>query len=118
MIAPEAAALVWCPFPDPDSARTCAGTLLDEGLIACANILGPIESHFVWDGVRASGEETAVLFKTTADLLTATVARLGLLHPYDTPAIIGWQSDAAHPATLAWLSASCRADASEQDGGD
>ena len=59
------AALVWCPFPDVDSARAAADVLLDDRLIACANILGSIESRFVWDGARATGTEVAVLFKTT-----------------------------------------------------
>lgn len=98
-----AAALVWCPFPDTESARAAADALLDERLIACANILGTIESRFVWDGARAVGSEVAMLFKTTAPALEAVIERLGELHPYDTPAIIGWQADAAHPATLAWL---------------
>lgn len=111
-----AAALVWCPFPDHDSARHCIGTLLNEGLIACANILGTIESHFVWQGAPASDCEVAVLFKTTAPLLPDCVARLGSLHPYDTPAIVGWRCDAAHPATLAWLAASCCAPRSADTG--
>jgi periplasmic divalent cation tolerance protein len=101
------AALVWCPFPDAVSARVAAGQLLDQRLIACANILGAIESLFVWDGARASSTEIAVLFKTTAENLSAVVAWLGKHHPYDTPAITGWRCDAAHPATLAWLAASC-----------
>lgn len=109
MHAPEAgAALVWCPFPDTESARAAAATLLDERLIACANILGAIESHFVWEGARASGSEVAVLFKTTSDGLNPLVERLGSLHPYDTPAIVGWHCDAAHPASLAWLAATCQ----------
>jgi periplasmic divalent cation tolerance protein len=106
--AEAGAALVWCPFPDTDSARAAATTLLDERLIACANIFGAIESHFVWDGARASGSEIAVLFKTTGDGLTLLVERLGSLHPYDTPAIMGWRCDAAHPASLAWLAATCQ----------
>lgn len=96
---------MWCPFPDSESARDAIGLLLDEQLIACANILGAMESHFVWQGARASGTEAAVLFKTTADGLPHLVARLGALHPYDTPAIIGWRCDATHPATMAWLTA-------------
>jgi periplasmic divalent cation tolerance protein len=100
------AALVWCPFPDADSARTAADALLDEALIACANILGPIESRFVWEGARATGSEVAVLFKTTSARLEDVIARLGELHPYDTPAILGWHADAAHPASLAWLAGS------------
>jgi periplasmic divalent cation tolerance protein len=102
-----AAALVWCPFPDAESARDIIDRLLDERLIACANILGQIESHFVWEGARATGAETAVLFKTTADALPHLVSQLGAMHPYDTPAIIGWRCDAAHPATMAWLAAAC-----------
>jgi len=100
------AALVWCPFPDVDSARAAADALLDDRLIACANILGSIESRFVWDGARATGSEIAVLFKTTPERLDDVVDRLGELHPYDTPAIIGWQADTAHPATFAWLAGS------------
>jgi periplasmic divalent cation tolerance protein len=93
------AALVWCPFPDVESARAAADALLDDRLIACANILGSIESRFVWDGARATGSEIAVLFKTTPERLDDVVERLGELHPYDTPAIIGWQADTAHPVT-------------------
>jgi periplasmic divalent cation tolerance protein len=103
--AGEGAALIWCPFPDRESARTIAGQLLDARLVACANIIGEIEALFVWQGARGSGTETAVLFKTSAAQLAAAVEQLGKLHPYDTPAIIGWRADAAWPATLAWLAA-------------
>ncbi|MEM8725201.1 MAG: divalent-cation tolerance protein CutA, partial [Pseudomonadota bacterium] len=99
------AALAWCPFPDRETARDAAGLLLDEGLIGCANIIGEIESIFEWDGNRDSGTEVAVLFKTNADIVDRMVDRLGELHPYDTPAIVAWRCDAAHPATLAWLGA-------------
>jgi periplasmic divalent cation tolerance protein len=109
------AALVWCPFPDIESARAAADTLLDEQLIACANILGAVESRFVWEGTRASGSEIGVLFKTVRTCLPHVVNRLGTLHPYDTPAIIGWHSNAAHPATLAWLAAACGSESNAAD---
>ncbi|OGS55173.1 MAG: divalent cation transporter [Erythrobacter sp. RIFCSPHIGHO2_12_FULL_63_10] len=96
-------ALIYCPFPDRDAARDVAATLIEERLIACANILGPIESLYVWEGVRGEAEEIAVLFKTDASALDNAIARLGVLHPYDTPAIIGWRCDATHPATAHWL---------------
>ena len=99
------AALIWCPFPDREAARSIAEKLLDEQLIGCANILGEIESIFEWDSERAHGEEVAVLFKTNAKVLERTIQRLGELHPYDTPAITGWRCDAAHSATTTWLGA-------------
>lgn len=96
-------ALIWCPFPDRDSARQTASLLLDEKLIACANLVGEMESVFEWNGERDSAAETGVLFKTDASLLDAAVERLAALHPYDTPAIMGWRCDAASEATHAWL---------------
>lgn len=99
------AALAWCPFPDREAARMASSALLDEGLIACANIIGNIEAIFIWDGERNSANEVAVLFKTNDGLLESLVERLGQLHPYDTPAIMAWSCDVAHPATLAWLGA-------------
>nr|WP_298931823.1 divalent-cation tolerance protein CutA [uncultured Erythrobacter sp.] len=102
MIEPTAA-LVWCPFPDREAARKVAGILLDEKLIACANIMGDIESLFEWNGERGSDVEVAVLFKTTQSKCDHLVIRLGECHPYDTPAIVGWSCDKAHPATLDWL---------------
>lgn len=101
------AALIWCPFGDSRSAEAVADTLLEERLIACANILPAIRSLYRWKGERGEGAEVAVLFKTRADLLDAAVARLEALHPYDAPAISGWRCDAAGAATLAWLDWDC-----------
>jgi len=99
------AALVWSPFPDSDTARDAATQLLSERLIACANILPGVESVFEWDNTVSTAQEVAVVFKTTSQQLDKLTERLGLLHPYDTPAIVGWECDAAHPETLQWLGA-------------
>lgn len=97
------AALIWSPFADQATAEQAAATLLDEGLIVCANILPAVRSLYIWQGERGAGSECGVLFKTSAALLDTAVARLAQIHPYDTPAITGWRCDAAAPATLAWL---------------
>lgn len=96
-------ALIWCPFPDEESAASLAAALLDAKLIACANILGPVRSLYEWQGERGDAREIGVLFKTDARLLEAAVARLADLHPYETPAVLGWRCDAAAPATSGWL---------------
>lgn len=108
MSSAEGPALAWCPFPDSETAAAACNTLLDEGLIACANILPGVVSLFVWDGERSESAEIGVLLKTDAALLTAMITRLGELHPYDAPAILGWRCDAALPATAAWLGALVR----------
>ncbi len=103
------AALAYAPFADRESAREIAARLLEEKLITCANIMPGIESVFEWQGSCSSEVEVGVLFKTTAAQLDTLVARLGELHPYDTPAILGWHCDAAYPATLEWLAQTTQA---------
>ena len=105
MSADTGPALVWCPFPDGDSAVTAARILLDQGLIACANILPPMRSLYVWRGQSGDESEVGVLFKTNVARLPQVTLRLAELHPYDEPAILGWHCDAAAPATAAWLGA-------------
>ena len=107
-MAPEAAkgpALIWCPFADEDSAAEAAAVLLDEKLIACANVLPAMRSLYCWNGERGEGRECGVLFKTDAALLDAACERLAQVHPYDQPAILGWRCDATTPGTAAWLGA-------------
>ena len=97
------AALIWSPFENEEAAATAASQLLDEGLIACANILPGVRSFYLWQGQRGEARECGALFKTEAGLLDKAVARLAAIHPYETPAIAGWRADATAPATAAWL---------------
>ena len=97
------AALIWCPFESEDAAAKVASQLLDEGLIACANLIPDVRSLYVWRGERGEARECGSLFKTEAGLLDKAVARLAAIHPYDTPAIAGWRADATPPVTAAWL---------------
>jgi periplasmic divalent cation tolerance protein len=96
------AALIWSPFASEDDAAKAAAALLDEGLIACANLV-PVRSFYVWQGERGEARECGALFKTSEGLLDKAVARLAEIHPYETPAITGWRANAAAAATAAWL---------------
>jgi periplasmic divalent cation tolerance protein len=97
------AAVIWTTFADEAAAAEAASTLLDERLVACANLVPGLRSIYVWRGERGEARECGALFKTDAGLLELACARLAELHPYGTPAISGWRSDAAAAATLAWL---------------
>ena len=96
-------ALIYTVFANRADARAVSARLLDEKLVACANLLGSIEAMFEWEGERGEGEEFAVLFKTHEARLDDAVARLEALHPYDTPAILGWRAEAHGAATADWL---------------
>lgn len=101
--SPPLPALIWSPFADAESAQGVTEILLEEGLVACGNIIGGVRSVFRWQGRTENAEEAVVVFKTNAALLDKAVARLAELHPYEEPAIVGWICDAAAPATIGWL---------------
>ncbi|MEW4449381.1 divalent-cation tolerance protein CutA [Qipengyuania sp. JC766] len=95
-------ALIWSPFADEAQARAAAATLIEERLVACANLLPAMVSVFAWKGAVQSENECAALFKTDEALLDEAIARLADIHPYETPAIMGWPCRAGE-ATAAWL---------------
>ncbi|NNC53192.1 MAG: divalent-cation tolerance protein CutA [Erythrobacter sp.] len=95
-------ALIYCPFPDRETALAVGGQLVDEKLVACINVGGPISALFAWNGEKGEGEEVAALLKTDSGLLDAAIERLDCLHPYVTPAILGWPCHAS-AGTQEWL---------------
>ena len=98
-------ALIYCPFPDEGAAAAIGRQLIEDELVACVNIGQPVRSIFAWEGKIDEGTEIPALFKTSSAKLEQAICRLEDLHPYDTPAIMGWHCDAAGAATEEWLGA-------------
>jgi periplasmic divalent cation tolerance protein len=100
-------ALLYATFPDAGAARAAARALLEARLIACANIFAPHTALYRWEGEVAEEGEVAVLFKTTRAQARAAAARIADLHPYDTPALMILDAEAA-PAFAAWVAGEAR----------
>jgi len=109
MSEPEPTALVvLTTFPNADTARTIAGRLLDEHLVACVTLLPATESHYQWQGERQSATEVPAMLKTTAGKYPDLESRLRSLHPYDVPEIIALPAVRVQPDYLDWIHDSCR----------
>lgn len=106
MATDSACCQVTTTFPDEMGARRAAATLVGERLAACAQVAGPIESTYRWDGKIETATEWYIHFKTTAAREPDLRARLGEIHPYDTPEIIVLPIVAGDPAYLRWIEAS------------
>jgi periplasmic divalent cation tolerance protein len=89
--------------PDLKTARKLARTTLSEHLVACANILPKIESHYWWQGKLEQNNEVLVIFKTTRKLLPQLADCIRANHPYDTPEIIALPIQASTSQYLAWI---------------
>lgn len=78
-------AVVFVTAPDLDTARTLSKAALRARLIACANIVPRIESHYWWGGKVEAGKEVLLILKARKSNLPALEKMLLAKHPYDTP---------------------------------
>ena len=73
--------------PDLASARRITAALLDQRLIACANIGARVESHYTWQGAQQQGAEIQLWLKTSTARAHQAMAAITRLHPYEVPMI-------------------------------
>jgi periplasmic divalent cation tolerance protein len=108
MISAARFSLVLVTAPDLKSARALAKAALSARLIACANLVPKIESHYRWQGKIESGAEVLLLLKAPKSRLAALEKLILAKHPYDTPEFLVLPVSAGSRKYLAWLAASCR----------
>jgi periplasmic divalent cation tolerance protein len=80
--------------------------LLEEKLIACANITSPVTSHYHWKGKIEQAKEVLVLMKTRQDLFDIVAQRVKALHSYEAPEVVALPIVAGSKAYLDWLGTS------------
>ena len=100
-------AVVLVTAPNLKTARKLARAALAEKLIACANLVPKIESHYWWQGKIESGTEVLMILKTGKNRLKALEKLILARHPYETPEFLVLPASAGNRKYLDWLSASC-----------
>ncbi len=83
------AILVSTTFETREDAEKMANLLLQERLVACAQISRPIASWYWWKDAIEHSTEYSLSMKSTEELFTALEIAIKEHHPYETPEIIG-----------------------------
>ena len=97
---------VYCVFASAEEAERIGRAVVEEGLAACINIIGPCRSIYRWRGVIETAEETPAIFKTTAEAADTLIARIAGLHSYDVPCIAVWPIDKLLLSYAEWVEGS------------
>ena len=87
-------------------ARQLARSALQGRLIACANLVPRIESHYRWRGKIESSGEVLMLLKTTLPRLGTLEKLILAKHPYDTPEFLVLPVKAGNARYLQWIAES------------
>ena len=88
---------------DKSEAEKISKTLLSEKLIACANIISPVASCFLWQGKIDNAEECLVIMKTRRSLFGELLLCVKGLHSYEVPEVLAVPVVAGSDAYLGWM---------------
>lgn len=99
--------IVLITVPDLKTARALVRAALKSRLIACANLIPKIESHYWWRRKIESSAEVLLILKTQRSNLVALEKLVVARHPYDTPEFLVVSLSAGNEKYLDWLKASC-----------
>lgn len=95
--------------PDEESGLALARSLVDERLVACANLVPGLRSVYRWQGSIEEAKELLLILKTRAELVGDLARRVAELHPYDVPEVLALEVGGGLPAYLDWVEAETRA---------
>jgi periplasmic divalent cation tolerance protein len=88
-----------------DQAGAIARLLVEKRLAACVQVLGPMISHYRWQGKIEAAGEYLCLAKSRAALFPEIEAAIKAVHPYEIPEIIAMPIMAGSKEYLGWLAA-------------
>jgi len=86
-----------------EEAEKISLVLVEEGLVACANIFPGVLSIYKWKGRTERANECAIIAKTTAGKFEALKKRVKALHTAECPCIVATPITAGDEGYLEWV---------------
>jgi len=89
-----------------DASRLARG-LVEARLVACAQIEGPIISHYIWENRPETSEEFRLVLKFVPARAIAVETWVLTHHPYGTPEWVVVRAEYVAEKYLSWARANC-----------
>ena len=77
--------IILCRFPNEKDARHVANILLEEEIVACVQIQGPIQSIYKWNGKMVCEEEWKISLKAKDENVERAHQIVLKKHTYENP---------------------------------
>jgi periplasmic divalent cation tolerance protein len=95
--------IIFCTFPDVETARKTGTALVTAQLAACVNLLPAVESIYRWEGRVKTAAEVLAVFKTSVAVWPVFEQRLRELHPYEVPEIVAVRPEQVSKSYERWV---------------
>ncbi|MDD1763385.1 MAG: divalent-cation tolerance protein CutA, partial [Methanobacteriaceae archaeon] len=80
--------LIYITTSGEEESKKIAKKLLEERIVACANIIPSMKSFYWWEGEIEEDTESILILKTRSDNLDTIIRRVKDIHSYDIPCIL------------------------------
>lgn len=94
---------IYCTVKDRADGVRIGSALVEQQLVACANVIDGLTSIYRWKGVVQKETEALLIAKTTKARYPAVEQMILSLHPYECPCIVAWPIARGHKAFLEWI---------------
>lgn len=101
--SPSEARFIYITCKDKTEALIISKHLLEENLIACANVIEGMTSLYRWEGKIVEDREVILIAKSQASVVDALTKRVKELHSYDIPCVVSLPIEGGNPAYLQWI---------------
>ena len=95
--------LLYVTAANRDEAMSIARTLIEERLIACANIIDGATSLYWWQGNIEQTQEAILFAKTHRHNVEQVTVRIQELHSHDCPCVVAMPIETGSPEYLRWI---------------
>ena len=95
--------LVFMTASSKSEAKKIVRSLLEEKLIACANMIDSVSSVFWWQENIKEEKEVLVIMKSHQELFNKVSTRISEVHSYDTPEILALPIVDGSSQYLEWM---------------
>lgn len=87
-----------------EEAQEIGERLMEQHLIACANILPQHVTMYEWEGKAVTGTETAMILKSRKELFSRIKTEIRAHHSYECLCIISMDITGGYRPYLDWIS--------------
>lgn len=86
-----------------EEAQKIGRMLVEEGLVACANIIPAVRSIFRWEGQVTEEQEALLILKSVSEAFDSLEAKVKAHHSYDVPEIIALPIQTGSESYMEWV---------------
>ena len=86
-----------------EEAQKIAAALMEEKLVACANIVPGVKSRFFWKGKVESADEVLIILKTRETHFQRIAEIVKEKHSYEVPEIVAFNIAMGDEKYLNWI---------------